>query len=163
MPTKKALITDYVWPNIDVESEVLRASGVEPVVAPDTSEQTLAELAADADIIMFCFAQVTGNVLRTAQKCMVASRYGIGVDNIDIPTATELGIVVTNVPDYCMDEVTDHAIGMILALNRRLRSARHRSQSWRLGISRTRSTNAPYPRSHTRNLRIRSYRTINRR
>ena len=120
MPTKKALITDYVWPNIDVESEVLRASGVEPVVAPDTSEDTLAELAADADIIMFCFAQVTGNVLRTAQKCVVASRYGIGVDNIDIPTATELGIVVTNVPDYCMDEVTDHAIGMILALNRRL-------------------------------------------
>ena len=120
MPTKKALITDYVWPNIDVESEVLRAGGVEPVVAPDTSESTLAELATDADIIMFCFAQVTGNVLRAAEKCMVASRYGIGVDNIDIPTATELGIVVTNVPDYCMDEVTDHAIGMILALNRRL-------------------------------------------
>ena len=120
MPSKKALITDYVWPNIDVENEVLRAGGVEPVVAPDTSEETLAELAADADIIMFCFAQVTGNVLRTAEKCKVASRYGIGVDNIDIPTATELGIVVTNVPDYCMDEVTDHAIGMILALNRRL-------------------------------------------
>ena len=117
---KKALITDYVWPNIDVENEVLRANGVEPVVAPDTSEDTLAELAVDADIIMFCFAQVTGNVLRAAEKCMVASRYGIGVDNIDIPTATELGIVVTNVPDYCMDEVTDHAIGMILALNRRL-------------------------------------------
>ncbi len=117
---KKALITDFVWPNIDVESDVLRASGVEPVVAPDTSEKTLANLAADADIIMFCFAQVTGKVLRTAERCMVASRYGIGVDNIDIPTATELGIVVTNVPDYCMDEVTDHAIGMILALNRRL-------------------------------------------
>ena len=119
MPTKKALITDYVWPNIDVESKVLRAAGIEPVVAPDTSEDTLAELAADADIIMFCFAQVTGDVLRAAAKCMVASRYGIGVDNIDIPTATELGIVVTNVPDYCMDEVTDHALGMILALNRR--------------------------------------------
>ena len=117
---KKALITDFVWPNIDVESEVLRAGGVEPIVAPDTSEKTLAELATDADIIMFCFAQVTGKVLRTAERCMVASRYGIGVDNIDIPTATELGIVVTNVPDYCMDEVTDHAIGMILALNRRL-------------------------------------------
>ena len=120
MSSRKALITDYVWPNIDVESEVLRAAGVEPVVAPDTSEDTLAELAVDADIIMFCFAQVTGNVLRAAEKCVVASRYGIGVDNIDIPTATELGIVVTNVPDYCMDEVTDHAIGMILALNRRL-------------------------------------------
>ena len=119
MPSKRALITDYVWPNIEVESEVLRAGGVEPVVAPDTSEETLAGLVVDADIIMFCFAQVTGNVLRAAERCMVASRYGIGVDNIDISTATELGIVVTNVPDYCMDEVTDHAIGMILALNRR--------------------------------------------
>ncbi len=117
---KKALITDYVWPDIEVESAVLRGAGVEPVVAPDTSEERLAELAADADAILFCFAQVTGNVLRAAEKCIVACRYGIGVDNIDIPTATELGIVVTNVPDYCMDEVTDHALGMILALNRRL-------------------------------------------
>ena len=120
MPSKKALITDYVWPNIDVEADVLRAADVEPVIAPDTSEDTLASLAADADIIMFCFAKVTPNVLRAAKKCVVASRYGIGVDNIHIPTATELGIVVTNIPDYCMDEVTDHAIGMILALNRRL-------------------------------------------
>ena len=116
----KALITDYVWPNIDTETEVLRAAGVEPVVAPEGSEQTLASLAVDADIIMFCFAQVTANVLDAATKCKVASRYGIGVDNIDIPRATELGIVVTNVPDYCIDEVTDHALGMILALNRRL-------------------------------------------
>ena len=116
----KALITDYVWPNIDTETEVLRAAGVEPVVAPEGSEQTLASLAVDADIIMFCFAQVTAKVLDAATKCKVASRYGIGVDNIDIPRATELGIVVTNVPDYCIDEVTDHALGMILALNRRL-------------------------------------------
>ena len=115
----KALITDYVWPDIGIESEVLRAAGVEPVVAPDTSEGTLASLASEADIIMFCFAQVTAAVLDAATKCKVASRYGIGVDNIDIPRATELGIVVTNVPDYCIDEVTDHALGMILALNRR--------------------------------------------
>ena len=115
----KALITDYVWPNIDIESEVLRAAGVEPVVAPNGEEDTLAALAADADIIMFCFAQVTAKVLDAATKCKVASRYGIGVDNIDIPRATELGIVVTNVPDYCIDEVTDHALGMIIALNRR--------------------------------------------
>lgn len=114
-----ALITDYVWPNIDTESEVLRAAGVEPIVAPDASEETLASLAADADIIMFCFAQVTAKVLDAATRCKVASRYGIGVDNIDIARATELGIVVTNVPDYCIDEVTDHALGMILALNRR--------------------------------------------
>jgi len=116
----KVLITDYVWPSTDPERAVLEAAGIELVVAPDTSENTLAELAKDVDAIMFCFAQVTAKVLESATKCKIAARYGIGVDNVDIPRATELGIVVTNVPDYCMDEVTDHALGMILALNRRL-------------------------------------------
>jgi len=116
----KVLITDYVWPSTDPEREVLEAAGIELVVAPDTSETTLADLATDVDAIMFCFAQVTGQVLESATNCKIAARYGIGVDNVDIPKATELGIVVTNVPDYCMDEVTDHALGMILALNRRL-------------------------------------------
>ena len=116
---KKALITDYVWPDIEIESAVLRAAGVEPFTAPDASEETLVRLAADADVILFCFAKVTGAVLRAAGRCVVACRYGIGVDNIDLPAATAAGIVVTNVPDYCMDEVGDHALGMILALNRR--------------------------------------------
>ena len=116
----KVLITDYVWPSTDPEREVLEAAGIELVVAPDDSEATLVALAIDVDAIMFCFAQVTGQVLESATNCKIAARYGIGVDNVDIPKATELGIVVTNVPDYCMDEVTDHALGMILALNRRL-------------------------------------------
>ena len=116
----KVLITDYVWPSTDPERAVLESAGIELVMAPDTSENTLAELAKDVDAIMFCFAQVTSKVLEAATQCKIAARYGIGVDNVDIPKATELGIVVTNVPDYCMDEVTDHALGMILALNRRL-------------------------------------------
>lgn len=118
--TIKVLITDYVWPSTDPEREVLDAAGIELVIAPDSSESTLADLAKDVDAIMFCFAQVTGKVLEGATDCKIAARYGIGVDNVDIAKATELGIVVTNVPDYCMDEVTDHALGMILALNRRL-------------------------------------------
>ena len=116
---KKALITDHVWPDIEIESEVLRAAGIEPFAAPDASEETLARLAPDADVILFCFAKVTGAVLRAAGRCVAACRYGIGVDNVDLPAATAAGIVVTNVPDYCMDEVGDHALGMILALNRR--------------------------------------------
>jgi D-3-phosphoglycerate dehydrogenase len=118
--TTKVLITDYVWPSTDPERLVLEAAGIELVIAPDTSESTLAELAKDVDAIMFCFAQVTAKVLESATNCKIAARYGIGVDNVDIAKASELGIVVTNVPDYCMDEVTDHALGMILALNRRL-------------------------------------------
>ena len=116
---KKALITDHFWPDIEIESEMLRAAGVEPFAAPDASEETLARLAPDADVILFCFANVTGAVLRAAGRCVAACRFGIGVDNIDLPAATAAGIVVTNVPDYCMDEVGDPAISMILALNRR--------------------------------------------
>lgn len=117
---KKVLITDYVWPSLDPEREILEEAGFELVVAPDGSEATLAALATDVDAIMFCFAQVTEKVLRAADKCVVASRYGIGVDNVDIGVCTELGIVVTNVPDYCIDEVTEHTLGMVIALNRRL-------------------------------------------
>ena len=117
---RKVLITDYVWPKLDPEREVLEQGGFQLVVAPDGEEGTLTSLAADVDAIMFCFAQVTEKVLRAAPKCVIAARYGIGVDNVDIPVATELGIVVTNVPDYCIGEVTDHTIAMILALNRRL-------------------------------------------
>lgn len=131
-PTRKALITDYAWPNIDAEAEVLRAAGIEPVVAPDGSAGTLAGLASDVDAIMFCFAQVPGEVLRAAPNCKVASRYGIGVDNLDIPACTELGIVVTNVPDYCMDEVADHVMGMLLAFNRKIlkHSAAVKAAGW---------------------------------
>ncbi len=118
--TKKALITDYTWPSIDAETEVLNAAGVEVVAAPDSSEETLRSLAPDADAIMFCFAQVPASVLRAAEKCVVASRFGIGVDNIDQAACTELGIVVTNIPDYSLEEVADHVMANILAFNRHL-------------------------------------------
>lgn len=117
---RKVLITDYVWPSLDPEQKILEEAGFELVVAPDSKEETLADLAADVDAIMFCFAQVTEKVLRASPKCVIAARYGIGVDNVNIPVCTELGIVVTNVPDYCIDEVTEHTFGMVIALNRRL-------------------------------------------
>ncbi len=117
---RKVLITDYVWPSLDPERKVLEDAGFELVIAPDSSEATLAGLATDVDAIMFCFAQVTETVLRAAPRCLIAARYGIGVDNVNIPVCTELGIVVTNVPDYCIDEVTEHTFGMVMALNRRL-------------------------------------------
>jgi D-3-phosphoglycerate dehydrogenase len=116
----KALTTDYTWPSVEPERKVLAAAGVELVVAPASDEATLSRLARDVDAILFCFAKVTPAVLRAAKKCVVASRYGIGVDNIDRATCNELGIVVTNVPDYCMDEVTDHVMAMLLGFNRDL-------------------------------------------
>ena len=118
--TKKVLVTDYVWPSVEPERAVLAKVGAELVVAPDGSEETLSELARDVDGILFCFAQVTPAVLRAAEKCVVAGRYGVGVDNIDLDVSTELGIAVTYVPDYCVPEVSDHVIAMLMAWNRRI-------------------------------------------
>ena len=116
----KVLVTDYVWPSIEPEKAVLERIGAELVVAPDSSEDTLVALAGDVDGILTCFAQVTDKVLRAADKCIVVGRYGVGVDNIAVDTATELGMAVTYVPDYCVEEVSDHVLGLLLTWNRRV-------------------------------------------
>ncbi|MCH8205764.1 MAG: C-terminal binding protein [Chloroflexi bacterium] len=118
--TKKVLVTDYVWPSVEPERAVLAQIGAELVVAPDGSEETLASLAGDVDGILTCFAQVTDTVVRAAERCVVIGRYGVGVDNIAVDTATELGIAVTYVPDYCVEEVSDHVMALLLAWNRRI-------------------------------------------
>ena len=116
----KVLITDYVWPSTDPEREVLEAAGAEVIIAPDGEENTLVELAPSMDAIMTCFAQVTEKVIRAAEQCVVVGRFGVGVDNIAVDTATELGIAVTYVPDYCVDEVSDHVIALMHTWNRKI-------------------------------------------
>lgn len=118
--TKKVLVTDYVWPSVEPERAVLAEVGAELVIAPDGNEETLISLAKDVSGILTCFEKVTEKVIRAADQCIVIGRYGVGVDNIDVKTATELGIVVTYVPDYCVDEVSDHVFALLLSWNRRI-------------------------------------------
>ncbi|NQU96257.1 MAG: C-terminal binding protein [Chloroflexi bacterium] len=117
---RKVLIIDRTWEGLAVEHSVLDPTGAEIVVAPSHDEATLVALVPDMDAIIYCFAPITDNVLRAAAKCRIAARYGIGFDNIDRKVADELGIILTNVPDYCVDEVADHAMTMLLAYNREL-------------------------------------------
>jgi len=114
----KVLISDYVWPSIEIEKDFFKRISFELEVSE--SQDDLMKKIHDADALLFCFADINESVLRNAKKLKVAQRYGIGVDNIDLDVATELGIVVSNIPDYCIDEVSDHAMSMILALNRTL-------------------------------------------
>ena len=118
--TRKVLITDHVWPSVEPERAVLAQADAEAIVAPHGGEETLASLAEDVDGILTCFAKVTDKVVRAAKRCVVIGRYGVGVDNIAVDTATELGIAVTYVPDYCIPEVSDHVMAMLLAWNRRI-------------------------------------------
>ena len=112
------LVTDYAWPSLDIEREVLAEAGAQLIVAETGDEAELAELAAGVDAILTCFRPVTAAVLDAAARCRVVARYGVGLDNIDTCRAAELGMLVTNVPDYCIEEVSDHAAALILALAR---------------------------------------------
>jgi D-3-phosphoglycerate dehydrogenase / 2-oxoglutarate reductase len=116
----KVLITDYAWPNLDIERRVLAMAGAEPLVPKEGTQEELAALAPQADAILVNWNGCTGKVIAAADKCVIITRYGVGVDNIDVPAATERGIIVTNVPDYCMDEVSNEAMAMLLAGARRL-------------------------------------------
>ena len=114
----KVVISDYVWPNIDIEKKFFKSKNINLVVSKNKND--LKNQIIDADGLLFCFESIDETILRSSKKLKIAQRYGIGVDNIDIKVATELGIVVANIPDYCIDEVSDHAISMILSLNRLL-------------------------------------------
>ncbi|MBG0566967.1 C-terminal binding protein [Actinoplanes aureus] len=116
----RVLVTDVAWPTTDVERSVLAGAGAELILAPPGDTAALAALAVDADAILTCFRTVSAEVLDAAVRCRTVARYGVGVDNIDVGHATRLGMLVSNVPVYCVDEVADSALLGILALARRL-------------------------------------------
>ncbi|MCA9055508.1 MAG: C-terminal binding protein [Planctomycetaceae bacterium] len=116
----QVLITDHPWSDLDVERQILEPAGIKIVDAPSQDEETLARLATDVDAIATCWARVTRPVLEATKHCRIVARMGIGLDNIDIPFATECGMLVTNVPDYCVEEVADHALALLLAWARNI-------------------------------------------
>jgi D-3-phosphoglycerate dehydrogenase len=77
-------------------------------------------VARDADAILVTYAKLPGDLLRQLRRCKAIGRFGLGVDNIDVAAAAKLGITVTYVPDYCMQEVSDHAMALLLALARKV-------------------------------------------
>jgi len=120
MPHYKALLTDYAWPDLDIEQKILGEAGIELVVAQAKDAASLAELARDCDAIMTNWAKVPEEVIAAAPKCRIVCRLGIGLDNIDVAAATRRNIPVTNIPDYCLIEVAEHALALIFALARKV-------------------------------------------
>jgi D-3-phosphoglycerate dehydrogenase / 2-oxoglutarate reductase len=114
------LLTDYAWADLDIERAVLRAAGADLTIAEKQDAALLANLAADCDAIMTNWAKVSETVIAAAPKCKIIARLGIGLDNIDVAAATRRGIVVTNVPDYCIIEVAEHALALMLSLSRKV-------------------------------------------
>ena len=124
MSRPTVLLTDYAWPDNAIESKLIEDAGFRFVTGPAkaTSAEAIAALAAEHQpaAIMTNWAPVTAAAIAAAPPLLIVARLGVGLDNIAVDEATRRGIWVTNVPDYSVEEVSDHAVGMLLACARGL-------------------------------------------
>ncbi len=123
MPHPVIAVSDSVFPNLDPTRDVLAQIGAELHLATDSTPDAILRVAREADGLLVTYAKITAPMIAQLTRCRVISRFGIGVDNVDLAAATAAGIVVTKVPDYCIDEVSDHAMALLLALARKVPSS----------------------------------------
>lgn len=114
------MLTDSIFPTLEIEEEEIKSIDATLSLASYTSEDGMVEALKGADGLINHFAPMTRSVLERLPRCRVISRCGVGVDNIDVGAATELGIVIANVRDYCIDEASNHAMAMLMACARKL-------------------------------------------
>ena len=113
-------VTDSPFPSLHPAIAALKRVDPELRMAKSGSAEDILAVARDADAVLVTYAKLPGGLLRQLMRCKVIGRFGLGVDNIDIPAAAQLGITVTYVPDYCLREVSDHAMALVLALARKV-------------------------------------------
>lgn len=110
----KVVISDYYYKNLDQEKAILASVDAELLSYHCKTEDEVIQAAADCDALICQFAPITRRVIESLRRCKVIVRYAIGVDNIDLKAAEECGIIVCNVPDYSIDEVSNHVIALLL-------------------------------------------------
>ncbi len=127
-------VSDSVFPNLDLARGVVSRVGAELRMAAQPTPEEIVKVARDADGLLVTYAKITAEMIAQMKRCRIISRFGIGVDNVDIAAATASGIVVTKVPDYCIDEVSDHAMALLLSLVRKIpfSSARAHTGRWEM-------------------------------
>jgi D-3-phosphoglycerate dehydrogenase / 2-oxoglutarate reductase len=130
----KIVITDHRFPDVEQERRAVEAAGGTLIVGDAANEEQVAALCRDADGALTVRAPITRRVIAAMERCCVIVRYGIGLDTVDIAAATERGIMVANVPDYCLDEVSDHALALLLMLGRQMIPAMSLAKEERWGI-----------------------------
>src|ERR1700740_2689882 len=128
-------ITDNVFPSLDPAKKALARLEPEYRMAKSADADDILAVARDADAILVTYAKLPGELLRQLTRCKAIGRFGLGVDNIDLPAAKALGLAVTYVPDYCLREVSDQAMALLLALARKITLANQLVQSGRWDVA----------------------------
>ena len=138
MGRPKIVITDCDHGSIEEERAIFGKFGADLDLAQMADEEEIVARCHDADGLITQYAPISRRVLESLPQCWVVSHYGVGVDTIDLQAATELGIIVANVPGYCVDEVSDHTLAVFLSLVRKIilldRSIRSGTWDFRVAI-----------------------------
>ena len=113
-------VVDSVFPTLDPAKKALKRVNAVIRMAEEPTPEKILEVAADADGVLATYGQVTAEIIDGLNNCKVIGRFGIGIDNIDIVAAAKKGITVTYAPVYCLDEVSDHAMALLLSLARKI-------------------------------------------
>ena len=114
------VVSDNRHKDYEIERSILKECDAELIIADCKSEEQLLKACRAADGILLDLAPMTAAVVQGLDRCKVISRYGVGYDNVDVPACTKRGIIVSNVPDYCAEDVSDLAIGHLLACLRHI-------------------------------------------
>ena len=114
----RVVLTDHPWADVDVERSIIEGAGHELIVGPmEAADMSFIDEIverANPEAILTCWARVGAKAVSAPDRLAIVARIGVGLDNIDVQAATDRGAWVTNVPDYCIDEVSDHAIALML-------------------------------------------------
>ncbi len=136
------VVTDQVFPDVQRERSLLSEVGATLEVATGDRDAVLAA-AAGADAVLTTYFAIDAEAITRLRQCRIIARYGIGVDNIDLEAARAAGIAVTNVPDYCVDEVAAHTVAMMLSLLRKLATADRAMRAGAWGVATVRPMRRP--------------------
>ena len=116
----KAVITDHPFPSLDLAKNVFNQNGIEMEALQTKDAETIISHTREADGIMVGMARIDKRVIGSLEQCKIIVRMGVGFDNVDIAAATSRGIVVSNTPDFCTEEVSDHTMALLLMIARRI-------------------------------------------
>jgi len=120
MAKYKVVITDREYASIDQEVEILSNIGAEIYDYQYKNEDDVIQVAKDCDALIVQYSKISRKVIESLENCKVISKYAIGLDTIDLKAATEKGICVANVPDYCIDEVSTHALALLMDVSKKI-------------------------------------------
>jgi D-3-phosphoglycerate dehydrogenase len=116
----RVVITDYRFPNVAIEQRIIEAASCELTAFQCKTEEQVIDAARNSDAVLVQFAPITRAVIEQLGHCKIIVRYGVGTDNVDLEAARSGGIIVSNVPNYCIDEVADHTFALAMALARQI-------------------------------------------